>query len=282
MGTSNLYKGPKGTSLLPVDYTDETGSQSVNASIDDTPDEKEQPDEEVSIDDDLEQERPQREDESRVSWTQAKRTFTNQIGKHSPNVRLIAKIYTKASGGYKHAAATSASSKKVARGIISMFSGTPDTIRRRIEHIGIVFVGRSTQEIFDDLYSYLCTGAATRADALADKALSQTFSELFESERMNEQNMEVFTPELLKFLVSHFIANSIYYKLLNEVAFGELTGDKENADIAKIEDELKTFIDGLVDGRVSEHLHEGITHDEVGKMVDDLYEDCYKVMEGLA
>ena len=94
--------------------------------------------------------------------------------------------------------------------------------------------------------------------------------------------MEVFTPELLEFLVSHFIANSIYYKLLNEVSFGELTSDKDNSDIAKIEDELKTFIDGLVDGRVPEHLHEGITHDEVGKMVDDLYEDCYKVMEGLA
>ena len=283
MGTSNLYKGPKGSSLLPVDYTDETDSPSVDTAIDETPDKEGLPGDEVTVgDDNLEQEEPQREDASLISWTQAKRTFTNQIGKRSPNVRLIVKTYTKASGGYKHAAATSTSSKRVARGIISLFSGAPDTIRRRIEQIGIVFVGRSTQEIFNDIYSYLCTGAATRADALADKALSQTFSELFESERMSEQSMEVFTPELLEFLVSHFIANSIYYKLLNEVSFGELTSDKDNSDIAKIEDELKTFIDGLVDGRVPEHLHEGITHDEVGKMVDDLYEDCYKVMEGLA
>ena len=116
---------------------------------------------------------------------------------------------------------------------------------------------------------------------MADKALSQTFSELFESELMNEQGLDVFKPELLEFLVSHFVTNSIYYKLLNEVAFGELTGNKSNADIAKIEDDLKTFIDGLVSGRVPEYLHEGITPDEVNKMVDNLYEDCYKVMEGL-
>jgi hypothetical protein len=117
---------------------------------------------------------------------------------------------------------------------------------------------------------------------LADKALSQTFSELFESELVDEQGLDVFKPELLEFMVSHFVANSIYYKLLNEVSFGELTGDKSNSDIAKIEEELKTFIDGFVSGRVPDHLHEGITPDEVNKLVDNLYEDCYKVMEGLA
>ena len=117
---------------------------------------------------------------------------------------------------------------------------------------------------------------------MADKALSQTFSELFESELMSEQGLDVFKPELLEFLVSLFVANSIYYKLLNEVSFGELTGNKSNEDIARIEEDLKTFIDGLVSGRVPEHLHEGITPNEVNKLVDNLYEDCYKVMEDIA
>lgn len=117
---------------------------------------------------------------------------------------------------------------------------------------------------------------------MADNALSQTFSELFESELLNEQGLDVFTPVLLEFMVTHFITNSIYFKLLNEVSFGELTGDKSNADIARIEEDLKTFIDGLVSGRVSEHLHEGIMPNEINKLVDNLYEDCYKVMEGLA
>ena len=159
---------------------------------------------------------------------------------------------------------------------------TPEAIRQRLEQVGIVFEGRSTQEVFNDIYSHLCTGASSREDALADKALSQTFSELFESELVDEQGLDVFKPELLEFMVSHFVANSIYYKLLNEVSFGELTGDKSNSDIAKIEEELKTFIDGFVSGRVPDHLHEGITPGEVNKLVDNLYEDCYKVMEGLA
>lgn len=282
MGTSNLYKGPKGTSLLPADYMGEPDEQQPVVA----PDGESSADEQSENDEPAETENPEQEDplqkeQPRVTWTQAKRTFSTQIGKRKPDVKWITKTYTKASGGYKHAAKTSGSSKRVARGIITFFSGTPDVIRQRLEQIGIVFEGRSTQEIFNDIYSHLCTGASSREDALADKALSQTFSELFESELMNEQGLDVFKPELLEFLVSHFVTNSIYYKLLNEVAFGELTGNKSNADIAKIEDDLKTFIDGLVSGRVPEYLHEGITPDEVNKMVDNLYEDCYKVMEGL-
>ena len=282
MGTSNLYKGPKGTSLLPADYTGEPDEQQPVVA----PDGESSADEQSENDEPAETENPEQEDplqkeQPRVTWTQAKRTFSTQIGKRKPDVKWITKTYTKASGGYKHAAKTSGSSKRVARGIITFFSGTPDVIRQRLEQIGIVFEGRSTQEIFNDIYSHLCTGASSREDALADKALSQTFSELFESELMNEQGLDVFKPELLEFLVSHFVTNSIYYKLLNEVAFGELTGNKSNADIAKIEDDLKTFIDGLVSGRVPEYLYEGITPDEVNKMVDNLYEDCYKVMEGL-
>ena len=269
MGTSNLYKGPKGSSLLPADYSGEPDEQPNN--------EGQAPQEENP-----EQEEPQQEEKPRVTWTQAKRTFSNQIGKRSPNVRLVAKTYTKASGGYKHAAKTSGSSKRVARGIINFFSGTPESIRQRLEKIGIVFEGRSTQEIFNDIYSHLSTGASSREDAVADKALSQTFSELFESELMSEQGLDVFKAELLEFLVSLFVANSIYYRLLNEVSFGELTGNKSNEDIARIEADLKSFIDGLVSGRVPEHLHEGITANEVNSLVDNLYEDCYKVMEDIA
>ena len=283
MGTSNLYKGPKGSSLLPADYIGEPDVQPQVVVPDGEVPADEQPEnDEPNEEDNPEQEDSQQEEQPRVTWTQAKRAFSNQIGKRRPDVKWIAKTYTKASGGYKHAAKTSGSSKRVAKGIINFFTGTPDAIRQRLEQIGIVFEGRSTQDIFNDIYSHLCTGASLREDALADKALSQTFSELFESELMNDQGLDVFKPELLEFLVSHFIANSMYYKLLNEVAFGELTGNKSNADIAKIEDDLKTFIDGLVSGRVPEYLHEGITPDEVNKMVDNLYEDCYKVMEGLA
>ena len=283
MGTSNLYKGPKGTSLLPADYTGESDEQQpVVVPGGAVPAEEQPENDEPNEVENPEQEDPQQDDQPKVTWTLAKRTFSSQIGKRKPNVKWISKTYTKASGGYKHAAKTSGSSKRVARGIINFFTGTPDAIRQRLEQIGIVFEGRSTQDIFNDIYFHLCTGASSREDALADKALSQTFSELFESELVNDQGLDVFKPELLEFLVSHFIANSIYYKLLNEVAFGELTGNKSNADIVIIEEDLKTFIDGLVSGIVPERLHEGITSNEVNKLVDNLYEDCYKVMEGLA
>lgn len=277
MGTSNLYKGPKGSSLLPADYTGGPDEKPVEI-----PDSEALPEEEHGSAGPSYDEYPEHEELARVSWTRAKRTFSGEIGKRNPNVKKIAKIYTQALGGYKHAAKIATSSKRVARDIISFFSGTPDIIRQRIEQIGISFIGRSTQEVFNDIYNHLCTGSASRDDTLADKALSQTFSELFESEMMSVQSLDMFTPQLLEYLVSHYITNSIFFKLLNEVSFGELTSDKSNVDIAHIEDELKTFIDGLVNGRVQEHLHDGITPNEVNKLVDDLYEDCFKVMEGLA
>lgn len=289
MGTSNLYKGPKGNSLLPSDYTGEPDEQPAGAVATGEPDADEQPEGENPADDNEpaegenpEQEEPRQEEPQSVSWTQAKRTFSRQIGKRNPDVRGIAKTYIKASGGYKHAAKTSTSSKRVTKGIITLFTGTPDAIRQRIERLGIVFEGRTTKEIFNDLYTHLCSGSALREEAVADRALSQTWSELFESDLMSEQALDMFTPEVLSFLVTHYVTNAIYYKLLNEVSFAELTSDKSNADIANIEDDLKTFIDGLVSGRVTEYLHDGIAPDEVNHLVDDLYEDCYKVMEGLA
>ena len=267
MGTSNLYKGPKGSALLPADYTGESDEQS----------EVDKP----TNDDNPEQEESQEENAPCIGWTQAKRTFSRQIGKRDSNARLIVKTYIKALGGYKHAAKISASSKHVAGGIINLFLGGPDVIRHRIEQIGIVFEGRSTQDIFNDIYTHLCTGSASREDAIVDKALSQTFSELFESDLMSEHCLEIFTPVVLEFMVSHFITNSIFYKLLNEVAFGELTGNKDISDITRLENELKTFIDGLVSAIVSENLREGVTLDEVNKLVNELYEECYKVMEGM-
>ena len=282
MGTSNLYKGPKGSSLLPADYTGEQNEQPLVASEGDTPEEANPENENLNEEDSSEHEEQQQKEQPRVTWTQAKRAFSSQIGKRNPDVGWVAKSYTKASGGYKHAAKTSGSSKRVAIGIINFFSGTPESIRLRLEKIGIAFEGRSTQEIFNDIYPHLSTGASSREDAVTDKALSQTFSELFESELINEQGLDIFNHELLEFLVSRFVANSIYYKLLNEVSFGELTGNKSNADIARIEEDLKTFIDGLVSGRVPEYLHEGIAPKEVNNLVDNLYEDCYKVMEGIA
>ena len=217
-----------------------------------------------------------------VSWTQAKRRYTQEIGERNPDVAGIARTYTKAAGGYRRAAKTSASAKRIARDIISLFSGTQNAIRQKFEEKGIAFEGRSSQEVFYDLYNHLRTGSALREDALADKALAQTFSDLFESDLLTDQTLDMFTPELLEFMMIHFVTYSILYKLLNEVSFGELTGNKTNEDIARIEGELKTFIDGVVRGRLPEHLHEGITPNEINTLVDELYEDCYRVMEGIA
>jgi hypothetical protein len=81
MGTSNLYKGPKGSSLIPADYTGEPDEQPVAAPEGEAPAEEQPENDEPTEEENPEQEDPQQEEQPRVTWTQAKRTFSSQIGK---------------------------------------------------------------------------------------------------------------------------------------------------------------------------------------------------------
>ncbi len=286
MGTSNLYRGPKGASLLPDDYQVSGEDLTAGDGASQGNDEPENGDDEDTGSQNREEDEGQNEQQQpvapSVSWTSAKKYYTSQIGSRHPNVRGIGEHYTKAAGGYKHAANTSKASKQLASGIIYLFSGTPEVIRQRFEQIGIIFEGRTTKEIFNDIYNYLRTGSSTREEAVADKALAQAISDFYASDLFEEQGLDVFNPVTLRFLVSHFIASSIYYRLLNEVSFGELTVDKNTDQITKIEKDLKGYIDGLVNGKVPEHIRSGMSQEEVKELVNDLYIRCYKVMEGIA
>lgn len=283
MGTSNLYKGPKGSSLLPEDYSDNNDEITAGGSVAPDEEEPEEDGEETTQQDEEQEQDDQQEQtpEPEKSWTSAKRYYTAQLGSTRPNVRRISEHYTKAAGGYKRAASTSKASRQIASGIINLLSGTPDAIRERLEEIGIVFEGRTTKEIFNDICNYLRTGSSTREDAVADKSLAQAISDFYASDLYEEQGMDIFNPDTLRFLVTHYIANSIYYRLLNEISYGELTADKSIDQITSIEKDLKGYIDGLVNGKVPEHIRSGMNQNEISHLVKDLYERCYKVMEGL-
>lgn len=284
MGTSNLYRGPKGSSLLPEDYTDSADELIAGGDVSPEVEEPEEEGEETTQQDDEQEQDEQQKQTAKpeVSWTSAKKYYTTQLGSRRPNVRRISEHYTKAAGGYKRAASTSKASRQVASGIINLLSGTPDAIRQRLEEIGIVFAGRTTKEIFNDICNYLRTGSSTREEAVADKSLAQAISDFYASDLFEEQGMNIFNPDTLRFLVTHYIANSIYYRLLNEISYGELTADKNTDQITRIEQDLKGYIDGLVNGKVPEHIRSGMNQNEISHLVKDLYERCYKVMEGLA
>ena len=132
MGTSNLYKGPKGSSLLPADYTGEPDEQTVPTTEGEAPEEDQPENDNPQEEENPEQEESQQEEQPRVTWTQAKRTFSNQIGKHHPDVKWVAKTYTKASGGYKHAAKTSGvAPKRSSMTFILISAPEPRRVRMR-------------------------------------------------------------------------------------------------------------------------------------------------------
>lgn len=134
MGTSSIYKGPKKTILLPDDYSDDNDLNDVSNSPSDE-EANEQP-----------QEKPS------VSWQSAKSGVTKSVGSDSRAVRHAMSSYTKALGGHRNAAKQSVQARKTTASIISFFSGTPSEVKHRLESEGISFEGKTTKEVFIEIY----------------------------------------------------------------------------------------------------------------------------------
>ena len=155
MGTSSLYKGPKKTVLLPSDYNPEEG---LGESLPAAQPEGTDPDTETSeeggqqpeaLDNGVEQQPSQ----PGAGWSAARSGMTRAMNNRSPhNVRHAIRTYTKALGGHSNATRQATSARRTAGVIYTYFSGTPDTIRKRFEESGIQFDGRSTKDIFSDIF----------------------------------------------------------------------------------------------------------------------------------
>ena len=86
---------------------------------------------------------------------------------------------------------------------------------------------------------------------------------------------------LLDFLVANYLKNSIFKKLLTELAYAELTINKTYDEIQSLEDNLMEYISGICKTIVSGKLHDNVNETEIKNLSNILYETCYKVMEGM-
>ena len=280
MGTSNLNKGPKGSSLLPSDYD---GGLSGDGIIQPNEEPQENPDENPQ---DNPNEDPQNTPETQTpvspkTWTVAKRSFSSQIGKSNPHVGHIGKNYVRALGGYKRATGSVPSARKITSDIINLFSGDPSEIKRKLTELGITYEGKTTKEVFVEIFRMLRIGAGTNEETIADSALGDTINDLLVSDMYSEDLDETLNKEVLIFLVANYLKNSIFKKLLSELAYTELTNNKTYDEIQSLEDNLIEYISGICKTVVSEKLHDNMNEVEIKTLSNKLYETCYKIMEGM-
>lgn len=137
MGTSSLYKGPKSAALLPSDFTEDE----ENSAIGDLSS-KEIPDSDSSKDDEQDkgEEQGNSEESKFVTTTyfqSAKRNFTSSFGGSTSKVKTAISGYVKALGGHKQATQQSKTARKVTGGMFYLLSGSPETVRKKFEDVGI-------------------------------------------------------------------------------------------------------------------------------------------------
>lgn len=297
MGTSNLYNGPTGSSLLPDGYdggmdddeesleTEQDQDSEDNNSDTDSGDDDDENDNETDNQDDSGNNNEQNDEvnantNTSGSWTTAKKTYNRQFkSQGAATPREVGRAYVKASGGYKRASRQAASGKKVTANIINLFSGGSDAVKRKLSEIGIVFEGRTTKDIFLDLYKngYILP-PDIRDNAIASDAFNKLMSDLFNSEFFTPDSLDMFDKNILEFMVCGYITHYIFDKIIDEISSGELS--QKISDIKRIEDNMYDFVKGCVDNVVPKYIKENSLDKGISKKVDDIYDGCYKYIEG--
>ena len=285
MGTSSLYKGPKKTVLLPSDYNPEEG---LGESLPAAPPEGTDPDKVTSEEGEQQPEAldngvEQQPSQPGAGWSAARSGMTRAMNNRSlHNVKHAIRTYTKALGGHSNATRQATSARRTAGVIYTYFSGTPDTIRKRFEESGIQFDGRSTKDIFSDIFFLLAPIPNDLEDSLANKALQETFADVAVDDSIDLGQLDSFNEELLQRLVGGMIKHYIFDKLVQQTEQGALKKcDSNSRKLQELEKTIKIYIDGIVDGVVGDVVRSGLSPADFNKVVEALFDAAYQRMEEL-
>lgn len=283
MGTSSLYKGPKGSILLPSDYdnggdTDSVATQpedgqkvSTEEQIDNIPS-QEPTDEQLA--DSIPSIRP-------ITWKVAKNAISKSAGSSNESVKSAIRTYTKVLGGHKKAAFQAKTARRVTSQMINLLSGSAEQIRRKIQDAGILVNNRPTSEIFNDICSLLAPVPNSLEDAVVNDSVVETVSEITLNVDFDPSSLDIFNEALLQKMIIGFVKKYIYNKLERDCTFGLLKKCETVQEIQRAENKIKEFIDGVVEGVLPSYFEEGINPTEVDMVVKDMYDACYKGLEEL-
>lgn len=260
MGTSNLYKGPNRTQLIPYDYA---------------------PDDVVSNDAEN-QDSPLLipNNPSHGSWKSARKSMTDALKHHSDgSIKRAIKNYTKALGGHRNATRQATTVKDTTIRMMNFFSGSPEDVYLKFNQVGISFEGRTTREIFLDIRDLFRPDPATLEDALANRALEETFTDVANDGTIDLTQLESFSESLLQHLVGGMVKHYIFDKLLMQVSAGALKAANDPEQLKNLEGRIKVFIDGIVDRYIPDFIHSGIEASQFSQVIDTLFDAAYKEME---
>ncbi len=269
MGTSNSYGGPKGRNpLLPNDFDgNETPSENPDA-------QQSQPPEDAA------------KNPNTVLWQNAKTQLSRLIGDSTRNLNAALSSYVKAHGGARQAAISATSAKTTTAklgGFLSSLSS--QGIQNTLNQFKIEFIGRDVEEVLGDLINKIAPAPNTKENAVARNALLDAMEILYEGVTENNDDinsLDNLDEEKFNTVMNKYIASYIFQRFLNDLEsrFEEYS---QNAGSAlNIEAEIKKYISGVVDIKLKDHNMSTFdyTSTTVLKIINEIYTNCYSVIEG--
>lgn len=290
MGTSSMYGGPNRSPLLPPNFN-------YGEDNSDNPQDKPEqlPKENKPIDDN--HYGNPNEDESFphvstsnpqfTSWIPAKNSMSKYASGNGGNngKRNAVSNYVKSHGG-SHIAAKSAKSAIRTTINIGNFFGRvkQEGISDVLMDFQIPIEGRKPKEILNDIVNVLAPTPNLNDDSVARKALINTMSiiyEKFDDENKDISLLNTLDSDISKVLIIKYIETFIYERLIYDVGSRIEKYAQNSSAAAKIERELKEYIETKVSMTLKDKPLSIINSKtkNVNELVEGLYQQCYKVLE---
>ncbi|MEA4808725.1 Qat anti-phage system associated protein QatB [Macellibacteroides fermentans] len=293
MGTSSMYVGPNRSPLLPSDFDDGNSDHPDKPNNDpeqkqdgDKP-ENEKPSEKPRDDDSPSQESTSNNTTQNSPWTRAKTSMSKYASGHGGRngKENALSDYVKGHGGSRNAAKSAKSAIRTTINIGDFFGGVSKKgISQVLKEFQISTEGRKPKEILNDIVNILAPTPDLNDDSVARKALIDTMSiiyEKFDDEKQDITLLDSIDPDISKMLVEKYIETFIYERLIHDVGSRIEKKAENSAAAAKIEQELKDYIETKVSTTLKDKPLSIINSEtkNIHVLVEELYQQCYKVLE---
>jgi hypothetical protein len=293
MGTSSMYTGPSGSPLLPDDFEDTSSPDSnENPQEPDRGNNEDNETEETPSGDnqnDYENEKDsgqQNLDNNEKDWSNAKKHMSKYASGTSLNYKKAVSSYVKAHGGAKNAAKSATSGIKTTSGLGQFLSNSSSHgVRDTLSQYHIEYEGRSAKDILSDIINHIAPVPVTKEDSVARKALIRTMEVLYE--KIDDDNNDITTlekidKEILNEMIPIQVESYIYERIINDLGSRIESNSTSPANAISKEKEIKEYINSKVGTTLKDRdFSELDFNQKINSEVENLYKQCYKVMEDI-
>jgi hypothetical protein len=276
-----MYNGPSKNPLLPKDFESSGNSKSSNGAT--NPNEDKQQDNVYGDSSGNIINSP----EAVTSWGSAKNAISRYVSGNSKNYKRALSRYVKAHGGAKAASASAKSGIKTTVNVGLFFNSiSTKGFRETLNLAKIDYLGKSAKEILNEVINYLAPIPVTKEDAVARKSLISTMEILYEKLEIEGKDisiLESIDKDTLNSIIPLQIESYIYERIINDLGSRIETKSSSSADAISKEKEIKEYINSKVETTFSEKDFSTINYNDtnIEKIVEGLFNQCYKVMEDM-